>query len=46
VQYTEALRQTEIANTLKQTQNEEANADQLLNDLAIDNINKQAKAGF
>jgi ferritin-like metal-binding protein YciE len=45
VQYAEALRQTDIANTLLQTQNEEANADQLLNDLAINNINSQAKTG-
>jgi ferritin-like metal-binding protein YciE len=43
VQHAKTLRHTDIANTLKQTQDEEANADQLLNDLLIDSINKRRR---
>jgi ferritin-like metal-binding protein YciE len=44
IQYAKALNYSDVATTLQQTQDEEANADQLLNDLAVGNINRQAKA--
>jgi ferritin-like metal-binding protein YciE len=46
VQYAQALKQQDIADMLKQSQQEEANADQLLNDIAVENVNQQAKSLF
>jgi ferritin-like metal-binding protein YciE len=46
VQYAQALNYQDIVKTLKQTQQEEKNADQLLNDLAIEDINQQATSTF
>jgi ferritin-like metal-binding protein YciE len=46
VQYAKALNKQNIAETLQQTLQEEENADQLLNGLAVEDINQQATSIF
>lgn len=41
--YARALNKEEISKVLKESLSEESNADQILNDLAVNNINRQAK---
>ncbi|WP_372636737.1 ferritin-like domain-containing protein [Fodinibius sp.] len=43
VHYAEALNHEEAAEKLQETLDEESSADEKLNDLAVDNVNKQAK---
>lgn len=43
VEYAKALKHEDIADILQQTLKEESHADELLNDLAIENVNRQAK---
>lgn len=43
VHYAEALNHEEAAEKLQETLDEESAADEKLNDLAVDNVNKQAK---
>lgn len=43
VRYAEALGHEEAADKLQETLDEESSADEKLNDLAVDNVNKQAK---